>query len=265
MKKIFFFAAAILMLSCNNNDAESESAVDAGPPIVQYNIVNVYPHDTTSFTEGLLVHNGQLFESTGGAPSDNDFISWFGPVDLKSGRAIKKVLLDTSYFGEGITILNGSIYQLTWRGQVCFVYDEQTLKKTKEFTYTGEGWSLTNDSKQLIMSDGSSNLRYLDPATFQVQKIVGVEDNNGPVGNLNELEYIRGFVYANIWQTNYIIKIDPSSGKVVGKLDLSPLFKEARDRFAKADVLNGIAYDSAADKIYVTGKTWPNLYEIKVN
>ncbi len=267
MKKILlFFTAATLFLSChNNNSGDSTDSVSAAPPLIQYNVVNIYPHDTSSFTEGLLVHNGQLYESTGGSPKDNEFVSWFGPVDLKTGKALKKVMLDTSYFGEGITILNGKIYQLTWRGKIGFVYDEKTLQKLKDFTYTGEGWSLTNDGKSLIMSDGSSNLRYLDPESLQVQKIVSVEDNNGPVANVNELEWIHGSIYANVWQTNYIIKIDPSNGHVVGKLDLTQLYNEAKNKFAYADVLNGIAFDSAGNKVFVTGKTWPNLYEIKLN
>ena len=266
MKKILLFIApALFFFSCNNNNAGSTETVNAGPPLLPFNVVNVYPHDTASFTEGLLVHNGQMYESTGGSPHDNEFTSWFGPIDLKTGKALQKVPLDTAYFGEGITILNGKIYQLTWRGKIGFVYDEKTLKKIKDFTYTGEGWSLTNDGKSLIMSDGSSNLRYLDPETLQVQKIVSVEDNNGPVANVNELEYIHGAIYANVWQTNYIIKIDPSNGHVTGKMDLTPLYNEAHSKFAYADVLNGIAFDSAANKIYVTGKTWPNLYEIRLN
>ena len=265
MKKFFaFLALAVTLFSCGNN-TDTQADENSGPPLLPYNVVNVYPHDTTSYTEGLLVHNGQLYESTGGSPRVDKYISWFGPVDLKSGKAVKKVMLDTSYFGEGITILNGKIYQLTWEGQIGFVYDEKTLNKIKDFKYTGEGWSLTNDGKSLIMSDGSSNLKYLHPETLQVQKILGVEDNNGPVANINELEWIRGSIYANIWQTNYIIKIDPSSGKVVGKYDLTALCDEARTKFAQAEVLNGIAYDAAANKIYITGKTWPTLYEIKLN
>ncbi|MBE7169840.1 MAG: glutaminyl-peptide cyclotransferase [Williamsia sp.] len=268
MKKIFpFLIAAMAVLSCSNNtDTQSnEGGENAGPPLLGYNVVNIYPHDTSSFTEGLLVHNGQLYESTGGTPSRDNYVSWFGPVDLKSGKAVKKILLDTSYFGEGITILNGKLYQLTWEDQIGFVYDVNTLQKIKEFKYTGEGWALTNDGKSLIMSDGSSNIRYLDPESLQVQKILGVEDNNGPVSNINELEWIHGYIYANIWQTNFIIKIDPANGKVVGKYDLTALYNEAAKKFADANVLNGIAFDSAANKVYVTGKTWPNLYEIKIN
>lgn len=265
MKKIYaFLAVAVFFFSCGSN-TDTQTSETSGPPLLPYNVVNIYPHDTTSFTEGLLIHNGQLYESTGGAPKTDKYISWFGPVDLKSGKAVKKVLLDTSYFGEGITIMNGKIYQLTWQDQIGFIYDEKTLSKIKDFKYTGEGWSLTNDGKSLIMSDGSSNLKYLDPETQQVQKILGVEDNNGPVANINELEWIRGYIYANIWQTNYIIKIDPSSGKVVGKYDLTALSDEARKKFEYAEVLNGIAYDSAANKVYVTGKTWPTLYEIKLD
>lgn len=267
MKKIFFFLAVVLTaFSCNNTDTQdSQSDDNAGPPLLAYNVVNVYPHDTASFTEGLLVHNGQLYESTGGSPKLDSYISWFGPVDLASGKQVKKVLLDTSYFGEGITIFNGKLYQLTWEHQIGFVYDATTLQKIKDFTYTGEGWSLTHDGKSLIMSDGSSNLRYLDPESLKVQKILGVEDNNGPVSNINELEWIRGYIYANVWQTNYIIKIDPANGKVTGKYDLTALYDEAKKKFSAADVLNGIAYDSAANKVYITGKTWPNLYEIKIN
>ena len=265
MKKFFFFLSlSLAAFSCSNN-TDSTAEENAGPPLLPYNVVNIYPHDTASFTEGLLVHNGQLYESTGGTPQRDKYISWFGPVDLKSGKAVRKVMLDTSYFGEGITILNGKIYQLTWEDQIGFVYDEKTLAKIKEFKYSGEGWSLTNDGKSLIMSDGSSNLKYLDPETLQVQKIVGVEDNNGPVSNINELEWIKGAIYANVWQTSYIIKIDPASGKVLGKFDLSALYKEAKQKFEQADVLNGIAYDSTTKKVYVTGKTWPNLYEIKID
>ncbi len=271
MKQLFFiFSLAIVFLSCNNNSAGDVSDNDAAsvnpaPPLISYNILNVYPHDTSAFTEGLLVHQGQLYESTGGQPRENDFKSWLAPVDIKTGRAIKKVMLDTAYFGEGITILNDNIYQLTWKDEIGFIYDAKTLKKLREFTYKGDGWALTNDGKHLIMSDGSSNLQYLDPETLRVLKVVGVQDNNGPVPNINELEYINGYIYANQWLTNYILKIDPSSGKVVGRADFESLGNEIKTKYPNAGEMNGIAFDSASGQVFITGKNWPNLYEIRLN
>jgi glutamine cyclotransferase len=257
----------MMIISCNNNDVDGSDdnyPVDShSPAILNFSVVNSYPHDTASFTEGLLVHEGQLYESTGSPDSPANNGSWFAKIDLKTGTAGEKVKLDKTYFGEGICILNGKIYQLTWRNQKGFVYDAKTLKRLKEFSYNGEGWSLTTDSVHLIMSDGTSNLRYLDPDTLRVMKIVGVSDNNGPVANINELEYIDGFIYANIWQTNNIIKIDPASGKVVGKLDFTSLVKEVTNKYPAAAEMNGIAYDAATKKIYVTGKSWPNLYEVR--
>jgi glutamine cyclotransferase len=258
---ILMFAAA-----CNNTDVvtdEGSANSNPPPPIISYTVINSYPHDTSSFTEGLLIHEGQLYESTGSPEGTPHNGSWLGKIDLATGKPINKVKLDKIYFGEGISILNGRIYQLTYTTQKGFVYDAATFKKLKEFDYNGQGWSLTNDGKNLIMSDGTSNLRYLDPETLKVLKIVGVTDNNGPVANVNELEYIRGFIYANIWLTNYIIKIDPASGKVVAKLDLSTLKNEVKSKFDGAEELNGIAYDAKTDKIYVTGKLWPNLYEVR--
>lgn len=270
MKKIFtFLSFAVFLASCSNNGNESddngkgESALNPAPAIINYSVVNVFPHDPTAFTEGLFVHDGQMYESTGGQPQSNDFKSWFGPVDIKTGTFLKKVMLDTSYFGEGINIFGDKLYQLTWQSHIGFVYDAKTFKKIKDFPIAGEGWALTNDGTYLIMSDGTSNLRYLDPETLKVAKILGVQDNNGPVSNINELEYIKGFIYANQYLTSYILKIDPASGRVVGKLDFTSLDNELKAKHPDAMEMNGIAYDSAADKIYVTGKAWPNLYEVR--
>ncbi|MEJ7768660.1 MAG: glutaminyl-peptide cyclotransferase [Chitinophagaceae bacterium] len=271
-KKYFFFLTTVLfVVSCSNNGNEQNNSgndnveLSSAPPVLPYAVVNVLPHDTSSFTEGLLIHNGQLFESTGGQPSISNFKSWFGPVDIKTGKPLRKIMLDTSYFGEGIAILNGNLYQLTWEDRKGFVYDATTFKKLREFTYNGEGWALTDDGTHLIMSDGSSNLQYLDPVTLKVVKILGVTDNNGPVGNLNELEYINGYIYANQYLTSYIVKIDPSSGKVTGKMDFTALDHEVKTKLPQALEMNGIAFDSAAGKIFVTGKAWPNMYEIKFN
>ncbi len=267
---IFFLAA------CNNPDnTVTTTPTETAPPIIGFTVVNTYPHDTGFYTEGLEFHDGQLYESSGSGSSENEsgkpyYPSAFGIANLKTGKVDRKVSLDnTHFFGEGITILNGKIYQLTWQNHTGYIYDAKTFKKLQEFTYPGEGWSLTHDSTHLIMSDGSSNLQYIDPAsingTLKAQSIVGVSDNNGPVSNINELEYIEGFIYANQYTTNYILKIDPSNGKVVGKLDLSNLDAEAKKKYSEAEYLNGIAYHPETKSIYVTGKLWPTIYEIKFN
>ena len=187
-------------------------------------------------------------------------------VDLKTGKVQKKVELDNKvFFGEGITFMNGNVYQLTYKNQKGFVYDAKTFKKIKEFSYAGEGWSLTHDSTRLIMSNGSSNLQFLDPTTLAVIGSISVNDNNGPVSNINELEFVDGVLYANQWQTNYILKIDPNTGKVLGKIDLSKLSDEIRRTSPNVDVANGIAYNPATKTFYVTGKLWPKMYEIRLD
>ena len=266
-----FASASVLFTSCNNTSrdtpaAESEKVADNTPPVINYSVVQALPHDTSSFTEGLLVHDGQLYESTGTEPGmPESRKSLFGVVDPKTGKIGVKAELDRNkYFGEGIAFLKDRAYQLTWTTKVGFIYDAKTFKKTGEFTIpVKEGWGMTTDGVSLIMSDGSSNISYVDPTTFRLARIVGVTDNNGPVSNINELELINGFLYANQWQTNYILKIDPSSGKVVGRLDLTSLVNEAKNKYGASDTLNGIAYDPTTGKIYVTGKLWPNIYEIK--
>jgi glutamine cyclotransferase len=268
-KPICFFIALTLLASCNNppqQDPEEGKAVDNTPPVINYSVTQVLPHDTSSFTEGLLVHEGKLYESTGTEPEmPPGRRSLFGVLEPKTGKISVKAEIDRNkYFGEGISFLHGKVYQLTWTTKLGFIYDAKTFSKLGEFTIpVKEGWGMTTDSTHLIMSDGSSNISYIDPTSFRLVKILGVTDNNGPVSNINELELINGFLYANQWQTNYILKIDTSSGKVMGRLDLSSLANEARNKFPGTDALNGIAYDPAADKIYVTGKLWPTLYEIK--
>ncbi|HWK04256.1 MAG TPA: glutaminyl-peptide cyclotransferase [Puia sp.] len=272
IKKIPFIILLAFFASCNNAShpdtpaTEAEKTTDNTPPLINYSVVQALPHDTSSFTEGLLVHDGQIYESTGtepGMPISRK--SLFGVVDPKTGKISAKAELDRNkYFGEGIAFLKDKVYQLTWTTKTGFIYDAKTFKKTGEFNIpVKEGWGMTTDGTNLIMSDGTSNISYVDPATFRLVKIVGVTDNNGPVSNINELELINGFLYANQWQTNYILKIDPSSGKVVGRLDLTSLVNEAHNKYGTSDTLNGIAYDSATGKIYVTGKLWPNIYEIK--
>jgi len=229
-------------------------------------VVRTLPHDTASFTEGLLVHDGQLYESTGTEPDmPASRRSLFGIVDTITGKISPKAELDRKiYFGEGISFLHDKVYQLTWKTKKGFIYDAKTFKRTGEFPIpVKEGWGMTTDGTNLIMSDGTSNISYVDPITFRLVKVVGVTDNNGPVSNINELELINGFLYANQWESNYILKIDSSSGKVVGKLDLDSIVNDARTKYKEVDVLNGIAYDPASGKIYITGKLWRNIYEIK--
>src|SRR5258708_26100376 len=267
-----FFIPISLLTACNNNDrqdnsaAETTKAPDNTPPTINYTVVNALPHDTTAYTEGFLFHNGQLYESTGTEPEmPVSRKSMFGTVDLASGKITPKSELSRNkYFGEGIVFLNGKVYQLTYTTKVGFIYDAKTFKKLGEFTFPSkEGWGMTTDGTYLIISDGSSNINYLHPTTFRLVQVLGVTDNNGPVSNINELELIKGYLYANQWQTNYILKIDPASGKVLGKINLESLDSEARNKYPGAEVLNGIAYDSTTGKVYVTGKLWSNIYEIR--
>ncbi|MGB8193065.1 MAG: glutaminyl-peptide cyclotransferase [Chitinophagaceae bacterium] len=260
------FLLMTIAVACNNPDANG-NGTDTGngtpvTPLLNYSVVKIHPHDTTSFVEGLEFHDGTLFEGTG-SPAEFDYPSWLGKIDLNTGKLQHLVTLDTQYFGEGITIFNGKLYQLTWTSKKCFVYDVKTLKKVQELTYNTEGWGMTHDSTAIIMGDGSSNLYYMDPATFRNTKILGVTDNNGPVSNLNELEYIDGFIYANLWQTPYIVKIDPASGKVVAKMNMDSMVYEVDNKYKGHDYLNGIAYNPATKTIFITGKRWPSMYEIK--
>jgi len=267
MKPLALVSLFCVLISCNSNDVNdnppSNENINPPPPLISYTVLNSYPHDTLSFTEGFLVYDGKLYESTGSPENTPNNGSWIGIIDLKTGKADKKVKLKKDLFGEGISILNGKIYQLTYQNRIGFVYDATTFKKIKEFNYNGEGWSLTNDGTNLIMSDGTNKLKYLDPETLRVLKIVGVEDNNGPVANINELEYINGILYANVWLSNYILKIDPSSGKVLGKLDFSTVINEVEIKYPGSNEMNGIAYDAKTNKIYITGKLWPTIYEVK--
>ena len=208
----------------------------------------------------------KLYESTGYTAELPHTRSLFGVVDRATGRITKKVELDTSrYFGEGITFLGGKVYQLTLRTKVGFIYDAQTFKRLSEFSIPGiEGWGMTADGSSLILSDSSSTLWYLDPSTLKTKRTLPVSENDVPVFLLNELEYIRGYIYANVYTKNYIVKIDPSNGHVVARLDLSSLEAAARNKYPGSMEMNGIAYDSVADKVYITGKMWPSIYTIRV-
>jgi glutaminyl-peptide cyclotransferase len=290
---ILLLLALRLLAACNNTNKEANAGgnnttADNVPPTLGYTVVKTYPHDTSAYTEGFLFHDGQLFESTGTeAASMPGRQSLFGTVDLGTGRITPKATLDRSkYFGEGIVFLHDKLYQLTYTTRTGFVYDAKTFKRLGEFTYPNrEGWGMTTDGQYLIMSDGTSNIDYYDPAntrpdtvkivyddsttatrilpSFHLVKVLGVTDNNGPLSNINELELIKGYLYTNQWLTNYILKIDPGTGKVVGRLNMDTIVADARNKYSEAESLNGIAYDSTTGKVYVTGKLWPTIYEIE--
>lgn len=263
-----------LLAGCKDEDKQENTNTNAvpEPAVLTYNITNVYPHNTSSYTEGLEWHDNSLYEGTG--DSDYKGKSKLAKVDLLTGKDLQMINLAKEYFGEGITILNGKIYQLTYKEGKCFVYDLKTFKKIGEFSYsegTGEGWGMTNDGKNLIMDDSSNHLYYRDPETFKVIKVVDVVDNNGPLAAINELEYVDGFIYANVWLTNYIVKIDAASGKVVGKADFSYVLNKyapgaiSDEAQKNSSVLNGIAYDSVGKRFFITGKNWPKLFEVRFN
>lgn len=220
-------------------------------PLYTYKVINTYPHDKEAFTQGLVFEDGYLYEGTGQYGS-----STLRKVELKTGKFLQTYKLPPRFFGEGITIYKQHIIQLTWRSQIGFVYDKKSFSLRREFHYATEGWGITHDGKRLIMSDGTATLYFLDPETFTQKGTLQVRDENGPVKNINELEYIHGEIYANVWQKNRIARISPHTGRVIGWIDLGGLC-------TWKGVLNGIAYDAKHDRLFVTGKLWPYLYEIK--
>jgi glutamine cyclotransferase len=230
----------------------------APTPVCMYRVVAEYPHDALAFTQGLVYLDGELYEGTGLRGE-----STLRRVDLNTGAVEQRIALEPRYFGEGVAVFAGEIFQLTWQEQTGFVYDQATFTLQRTWSYATEGWGLTDDGSRLIMSDGTASLYFWDPATLTVTGILAVTDSAGPVVRLNELEYIRGYVYANIWQTDQIAKINPVTGVIEAYLDLSGLLP-AELRTAGTDVLNGIAYDDANDRLFVTGKRWPRLYDIDV-
>jgi glutaminyl-peptide cyclotransferase len=265
---LFILAATLPYFYSCFNDSDSSHTNDIQPipttPLISYEVLKLFPHDTSLFTEGFLMHDGKIFESSGSPDELPQCNSVVGITDLATGKFEQKIEINKSkYFGEGIAFLNNKLYQLTYKNQVGFIYNEKTFAKIDSFRYANkEGWSLTTNGKDLIMSDGTDVLTFLNPATLKPDKILRVTENGIPRDSLNELEFINGFIYANIWISKYIVKIDTTTGKVVGKLDLGSLIFDAINRNPRADVINGIAYDSTTSKIYVTGKLWANVYQI---
>jgi glutamine cyclotransferase len=237
----------------------TQAAAPSGEiPVHIAEVVNQWPHDTSAFTQGLIFHAGTLYESTGGEGRSS-----LRQVELETGQVLRKVEVPRPYFAEGLTLLKGRLFQLTWLSQKGFIYDLESLRPLGEFSYTGEGWGLTNDGSSLIMSDGTHQLRFLDPDDFIVRRTISVYDGSRPLRELNELEYIKGELYANIWHDDRIARIDPQSGKLLGWIDLRGLLAPSERRDPEA-VLNGIAYDAAQDRLFVTGKLWPKLFEIRL-
>jgi glutaminyl-peptide cyclotransferase len=242
--------------------SSTENNVSAEPPIYTYEIVNTYPHDRGAFTQGLVFDNGVFYESSGLNAAHGGHSS-LRKVEVMTGKVLKKIEIPEPYFAEGLALFDGKLFQLTWQDEKGFIYDRDTFAPQGEFKYRGEGWGLTHDGKSLILSDGTHQLRFLDPTTFQEQRRISVYDKSGRVDELNELEYVKGEIFANIWQSDRIVRIDPKDGKILGWINLRGLLK-AEDEAADTDVLNGIAYDPAQDRLFVTGKRWPKVFEIRL-
>jgi glutamine cyclotransferase len=260
---IFFIACSAGQVTSRSQEASENRSAErmksaAAVRSFTYEVIKTYPHDPDAYTQGLVFHEDALFESTG-----LNGRSSIRKVDLQTGKVLKKVDLTPQFFGEGLALLNGRAYQLTWQSQRGFIYDLAEFGLISTFSYTGEGWGLTHDGRSLIMSDGTPRIRFLNPDTFAVERVISVTDGALPISQINELEYIKGEIYANIYQTERIARIDPQSGKVTAWINLAGLLSP-EDRKRPVDVLNGIAYDEARDRLFVTGKYWPKLFEIKL-
>lgn len=257
-RKMDFFCGVLVVagvLCAQRAVAQTTVAMPLREPV---KVLATVPHDRATFTEGLAFSNGKLFESSGEYKE-----SYLREVDLATGKPLRQIKLDDKYFGEGIAILNGKIYQMTWREGICFVYDLATFRKIREIKYTGEGWGMTSDGKELITSDGSEWIRFRDPVTFTVRRSIRVLFQGAPLTNLNELEYIDGKIWSNVWGTDLMLRIDPADGRIVEILDASAVFPAAQRPNDPDAVLNGIAYDDKTREIYITGKRWPQMYRIQ--
>ena len=271
--RVFYLIALLLIVaSCNNNQTTADAPTADNsqnhevPKYIAYDIVNVYPHDPAAFTEGLEYKDGFLYESTG-----EYGVSELRKVELKTGKVLQSLKIGAQYFGEGLTILGGKIYQLTYREGKGFVYDLATLKLENSFNFIApEGWGMTNNGTSLIFDDGTNVLHFIDPNTYKETKILAITDEMGKVNEINEPEMINGYIYANQWRTDLILKIDTATGRVVGRADLSGLrqrggIPQETGRHGDPEVLNGIAYDAQHNRIFITGKNWPKLFEIKLD
>ena len=262
MPLILVLVLSVTSWQCNGG-ASSDTPPKNPPenavvPKLGYQIVSIWPHDPSAYTQGLLFVDGKIIESTGQVGRSS-----LRNVELQTGKILKKVEVPEPFFAEGIALLNNKVYQLTWEDQLGFIYDAQSFEKIGEFKYDGEGWGLTSDGRSLILSDGSNRIRFLDPDSFRVTRTIAVMDGKVPVNKLNELEFVNGEIYANIWHDDRLATIDPQTGRVKSWIDLSGLLQPGDVQDPEA-VLNGIAYDQSSGRLFVTGKLWPRLFEIKI-
>jgi glutamine cyclotransferase len=234
-------------------------AAHAAVPTYDYKVVRSYPHDAQAFTQGLLYRDGFLYESTG-----LNGKSSIRKVDLASGKVLQSKDIPPQYFGEGLTASGDTLVSITWQSQTGFVFDLKSFELKSQFSYPGEGWGLANSGKELVLSDGSATLRFLDPKTFLEVRRVKVTADGIAVDQLNELEVVEGEIFANIWHTNTIARIDPASGKIIGWIDFGKLYPDAGKGPNGENVMNGIAYDAEKKRLFVTGKLWPKIYEVKI-
>jgi glutaminyl-peptide cyclotransferase len=236
----------------------ADAGVGSGVARYSFEVIKTWPHDRAAFTQGLVFRDGNLIESTGlnGQSSLRE-------VDLETGRVLKRVALARDYFAEGVAVLGGRVFQLTWQNRKGFVYDVDTFQLQTEFAYDGEGWGLATDGTLLILSDGTSRIRFLDPTSFEVRRSIDVTRDGKPLDLLNELEFIRGEIFANVWQTGDVVRIDPANGRVRGVISFSGLLPP-QERRPDTDVMNGIAYDEKSDRLFVTGKRWPLVFEVRL-
>jgi len=259
----------LALAACAKQPADKPASVPPLPPLAvggkapvvvryTYEVVAVWPHDRSAFTQGLVFRSGSFLESTGLYGE-----STLREVDVTTGRVLKQVPLSREYFGEGLAVVGDKAYQLTWQNHKVFVYAADTFQRLGEFDYPGEGWGLATDGRLLILSDGTNRIRFVDPATFAVVRTVDVAMAGKPLSQLNELEYINGEIFANVWQTDLVVRIDPANGVVRGVIDFAGLLSPL-DRRRDTDVLNGIAYDASADRLFVTGKRWPSIFEVRL-
>jgi glutamine cyclotransferase len=261
MKKISWLAlffSALIFTRCGNTDTPATTTPAPQTPAISYTVTSTYPHDTSYFTEGFEFYNGDIIESTG-LEGKSRLVQY----DLKSGTIKKNVTLDAASFGEGVTVFRDTVYQLTYRESKVNVYRAKDFQKIGERPFNGEGWGLTHDSTSLIASNGSNNLYYYEPGTFKLLKTVAITENDAPAVNINELEYINGFVYANQWQMNYLLKIDPKAGTVVAKLDLSGVVRQEKALNPNAEFINGIAFNKETNQVFITGKNWSKIYQLQ--
>lgn len=255
-KRIFLYWMAALLIG----QLTACSLLRGGEAaLMPYTVVQEYPHNVEAYTQGLVMHEGRLYEGTGIKKQ-----SWLAEIEIETGREHRKVVLDDAYFGEGITILNGRVYQLSWKSRKGFIYNLSTFEPMGEFSYRFSGWGLTHNGAQLIASDGSDKLYYLDSISVEECGRIAIREKGRKARQLNELEYIGGYIFANQWKTDFVLIIDPAEGKVVAKLDLAPLAAEIKKIHPGAGELNGIAWNSSSRELLITGKYWPKLYAIRI-